>query len=250
MWTQTHTHGELIPLKNIVFYQLFFKKLFRRVYVPFYILPLFLFLSHFSKSSHFKPILAGVPCILLFASLFIKGWWDGGTAVLYVFLTLVVSLEDRERNERTVEYLPCIWKSLCACLPCLCTQCVCVCVWVRLWPHQLLPADHGAPAFLADTIPLSYWSLSNPPLTDALSHWPGPEFSTLKAVLNIVCVCLCVYVWVVMRPWKMQLLTLWARRDWVGGRGSPSSLLIEFQIKYSTCCAEPLINSCTGVWEL
>lgn len=162
---------------------------------PFYILSFFLFLSHFSKSSHFRPIL---PCILLLASLFIKGWWDGGPARLYVLLMLLFSLEDRKKNERTVEHLPwfskkLVWVSVCVPLS---VHSKCVCRFVRLWPHQLLLlANRSAPAFLADTIPLSYWSLSNPPLTDALSHWTRPEFCTLKAALNSVCVWVLASLW-------------------------------------------------------
>ena len=126
---------------------------------------------------------------------------------------------------------------------CVCVHSVWMCVRACLWPHQLQPANRGAPAFLADTVPLSYWPFSNPQITDALSHWTRPTvLAHSVGVCVCVCVCGCVYVCeTVTGPWKMQLLVLWE------GSSSPESFILTgFQSECSTCWAEPLLNSCVG----
>lgn len=76
-----------------------------------------------------------------------------------------------------------------------------LCARVRLRPHQLLPANHGAPAFLVDTGLLSYWSLSKPPLTDALLL-ADATFSSL-CIKHCICVSVCAHV-----SLTLQLLTV------------------------------------------
>lgn len=68
VWTQTLTRGKLIPLKKygLVFYQPFSKSFSERFMFLFILSSFFPFVSHYSKRSHLKPILACVPCILLF----------------------------------------------------------------------------------------------------------------------------------------------------------------------------------------